>query len=74
MQNLKDIDMALVCMILLYTMPIENVADAVLTFKFKTVLPYHYRETDGLSNVENFKKMINSKNKTIKVVQLNWCK
>ncbi|WP_417213511.1 MBL fold metallo-hydrolase [Bizionia sp.] len=74
MRNLKNIDIALVCMNLPYTMPIEAAADAVLAFQPKTILPYHYRGTDGFSNVESFKKRINDQNKIIEVIQLDWYK
>lgn len=74
MRNLKNIDIALVCMNLPYTMPIEAAADAVLAFQPKTVLPYHYRGKEGFSNVESFKKRINDQNKSIEVIQLNWYK
>jgi L-ascorbate metabolism protein UlaG (beta-lactamase superfamily) len=55
-----------------YTMPVERAADAVLAFKPKTVFPYHYRGKDGLSDVSLFKTLVNSKNKDIEVVQLDW--
>ncbi|MFC5194981.1 MBL fold metallo-hydrolase [Bizionia hallyeonensis] len=74
MRNLKNIDIALVCMNLPYTMPIEAAADAVLAFQPKTVLPYHYRGKEGFSNVESFKKRINDQNKSIEVIQLDWYK
>lgn len=72
MRNLKNIDIAFVCMNLPYTMPVERAADAVLAFKPKTVFPYHYRGKDGLSDVSLFKTLVNSKNKDIEVVQLDW--
>ncbi|TYB76385.1 MBL fold metallo-hydrolase [Bizionia myxarmorum] len=72
MRNLKNIDVALVCMNLPYTMTIESAADAVLEFMPKKILPYHYRGTDGFSDVESFKNVVNSKNKTIEVIQLDW--
>ncbi|MDP5093413.1 MAG: MBL fold metallo-hydrolase [Polaribacter sp.] len=72
MRNLKNIDKAFVCMNLPYTMTIENAADAVLAFKPKEVYPYHYRGTEGLSDVEKFKEIVTKKNKAINVVQLDW--
>lgn len=72
MRHLKNIDIALVCMNLPYTMPITSAASAVLEFKPKKVLPYHYRGTNGLSDVKRFKRLVNAKNSRIKVVQLNW--
>lgn len=72
MRNLKDIDIAFVCMNLPYTMPVEKAAEAVLAFKPKTVYPYHYRGTDGLSDVANFKSLVEAKDPNIVVVQLEW--
>lgn len=72
MRNLKNIDKALVCMNLPYTMPVESAADAVLEFKPKVVIPYHYRGTEGLSDVNLFKKMVNEGNSSIQVKLLDW--
>ncbi|MGJ8592319.1 MAG: MBL fold metallo-hydrolase [Aquaticitalea sp.] len=72
MRNLKDIDIAFVCMNLPYTMTVESAASAVLDFKPKKVYPYHYRGTEGLSDVDNFKRQVNSGNPDIEVVQLDW--
>ena len=72
MRNLKNIDIAFVCMNLPYTMPIDKAAEAVLAFKPKKVYPYHYRGTDGLSDVAKFKSLIDAKDNNIKVVQLDW--
>jgi L-ascorbate metabolism protein UlaG (beta-lactamase superfamily) len=46
MRALKNIDVAFVCMNLPYTMPPDEVADAVLAFHPKVVIPYHYRGSD----------------------------
>ena len=46
MKNLKDIDIAFVCMNLPYTMPPEEAADAVKAFHPKVAVPYHYRNAD----------------------------
>lgn len=72
MRQLKDIDMAFVCMNLPYTMTVESAASAVLDFKPKKVYPYHYRGTDGMSDVDTFKALINKENSDIEVVQLEW--
>ena len=72
MRALKNIDKAFICMNLPYTMTVERAADAVLEFKPKVVYPYHYRGTDGMSDVEKFKKLVTSKNQTIDVRLLNW--
>lgn len=72
MRDLKDIDIAFVCMNLPYTMSVEDAADAVLAFKPKMVFPYHYRGEDGLSDVAKFKELVNKGNPGIQVVQLDW--
>ncbi|WP_026755667.1 MBL fold metallo-hydrolase [Sediminibacter sp. Hel_I_10] len=72
MRNLKDIDIAFVCMNLPYTMPIESAVSAVLEFKPAKVYPYHYRGTEGLSDVDKFKTLVNQGDESIEVVQLNW--
>lgn len=74
MRSLENIDKAFVCMNLPYTMTVDKAADAVLEFKPKTVYPYHYRGTDGLSDVEKFKTLVNQGDDEIDVVQLNWYK
>ena len=72
MRNLKNIDKAFVCMNLPYTMPVESAASAVLDFKPKTVYPYHFRGTEGLSDVEKFKSIVNEGNPDINVELLEW--
>lgn len=72
MRALKNIDKAFVCMNLPYTMAVESAASAVLEFKPKQVYPYHYRGTEGLSDIEKFKTIVNTSNSDIEVVLLNW--
>jgi len=72
MRNLKDIDLAFVCMNLPYTMPVDAAADAVLDFKPKKVYPYHYRGKEGFSDVAKFKNMVTTNNPNIKVEVLKW--
>ena len=55
-----------------YTMTVEKAAEAVLEFKPKTVYPYHYRGTEGLSDVSKFKSLVEAGNPEIKVTQLDW--
>jgi len=74
MRNLKDIDVAFVCMNLPYTMTVESAASAVLDFKPKKVYPYHYRGTEGLSDVDKFESIVTNGNPDIEVVQLDWYK
>lgn len=72
MRALTNIDAAFVCMNLPYTMTVTSAADAVLEFKPKTIYPYHYRGTEGLSDVEKFKSLVEKSNPKIEVVQLDW--
>jgi len=72
MRKLMDIDVAFVCMNLPYTMDINQAASAVLEFKPKIVIPYHYRGQDGFSDVNAFKKLVNDGNKDIEVRLLKW--
>ena len=46
MKQLRDIDVAFVCMNLPYTMTPEEAAGCVNVFKPKVVYPYHYGESD----------------------------
>ncbi|MBT8245182.1 MAG: MBL fold metallo-hydrolase [Winogradskyella sp.] len=72
MRNLKNIDIAFVCMNLPYTMTVESAASAVLDFKPKKVYPYHYRGKGMMGDVYAFKNKVNTKNPDIDVVLLNW--
>ncbi|GAA4277484.1 MBL fold metallo-hydrolase [Aquimarina mytili] len=72
MRALKYIDKAFICMNLPYTMTVESAADAVLEFKPVQVYPYHYRGTEGLSDVQKFKEIVSKENPNIEVVQLDW--
>jgi L-ascorbate metabolism protein UlaG (beta-lactamase superfamily) len=72
MRALQNIDIAFVCMNLPYTMDINHAASAVLEFQPKIVYPFHYRGKDGFSDIEAFKKLVNSKNKAIDVRLRNW--
>lgn len=72
MRSLKDIDIAFVCMNLPYTMDVKEAADAVLAFQPKVVYPYHYRGQGGLSDVNQFKSLVDAGNKKIEVRLRNW--
>jgi L-ascorbate metabolism protein UlaG (beta-lactamase superfamily) len=67
MKALKNIDVAFVPMNLPYTMPPEEAAACVKTFRPKVVYPYHYRGSD-LKVFENALK----DEKGIEVRSLNW--
>ena len=56
MRELKNIDIAFVCMNLPYTMNIDQAASAVLDFKPKVVYPYHYRGNPDMSDTSAFKR------------------
>lgn len=72
MRNLKNIDIAFVCMNLPYTMPVDAAANAVLDFKPKKVYPYHYRGKNGMSDVNQFKDIVTTNNPNIEVEILDW--
>ena len=74
MRMLRNIDVVFLCMNLPFTMDINQASSAVLEFKPKVVYPYHYRGTDGLSDIESFKSIVKSKNDAIKVNLLDWYK
>lgn len=72
MRELKDIDMAFVCMNLPYTMTVESAAEAVLAFRPAAVYPYHYRGNPKVSDVKRFAELVHAGNHDIRVVQLDW--
>ena len=72
MRALTDIDVAFVCMNLPYTMDVDQAADAVADFKPAIVYPYHYRGTEGLSDVDKFKSLVNSAAPGVDVRLRNW--
>jgi len=71
MRMLEDIDYAFICMNLPYTMTEAQAASAVLEFKPKEVIPYHYRGKNGFSDIDKFKKMV-EKDGDIQVNTLSW--
>lgn len=70
--NLKNIDIAFVCMNMPYTMDCPTAARAVITFKPKIVYPYHYRGEHMMSDTEQFKDIVRSTDSTIEVRLRNW--
>lgn len=72
MRALKDIDLALVCMNLPYTMTVERAADAVLEFQPRQVVPYHFRGNPEVSDVGQFQALVQAGNPEIEVVRLDW--
>ena len=71
MRALENIDVAFVCMNLPYTMDVAAAADAVLEFQPTVVYPYHYRGTDGMSDLGAFRSLV-AKNPDIDVRVLAW--
>lgn len=67
MRTLKNIDYAFVCMNLPYTMTPEQAASAVLEFKPKLAIPYHYRGSD----INKFKELL-GKDTSIEVRFMKW--
>jgi len=78
MRNLKNIDVAFLCMNLPYTMTIEQAVSATLQFAPKEVYPFHYRgkQDDKViySDVEKYKELVNTKNPLIQVRLFDWYK
>jgi L-ascorbate metabolism protein UlaG (beta-lactamase superfamily) len=72
MRALKNIDMAFVCMNLPYTMTVDQAASGVLAFHPKIVYPYHYRGTEGLSDVSRFNELVKAGDPEIMVIQKDW--
>lgn len=72
LRRMQDIDIAFVPMNLPYTMGVDEAASAVLEFKPKVVYPYHYREPNGLADVNRFKQLVNAGDPEIEVVLGAW--
>lgn len=72
MRALENIDVAFVCMNLPYTMDVDQAASAVSEFRPTIVYPYHYRGTDGLSDVEKFKTLVQGQAPNVDVRLRNW--
>jgi len=68
MRNLRDIDVAFICMNLPYTMDIYQASSAVLEFKPTIIYPFHYRGAD----VDAFKKIVNDGDKSIDIRLRDW--
>lgn len=72
MRALRDIDIALVCMNMPYTMSVEQAASAVLEFRPKVVYPYHYRGKDGPSDLALFQELVHAVDPGIQVRLEDW--
>ncbi len=72
MRNLKNIDIAFVCMNQPYTMTINQAADAVKSFEPDIVYPFHYRGQGGLADVNKFKNLVEQGTDNVEVRLRNW--
>jgi L-ascorbate metabolism protein UlaG (beta-lactamase superfamily) len=72
MRALKNIDLAVLCMNLPYTMTPEEAADAVRSFKPKQVMPYHYKG-DPPTDLSKFGQRLAERGVTdIEIHRLDW--
>jgi L-ascorbate metabolism protein UlaG (beta-lactamase superfamily) len=53
-----------------YTMTESSAASAVMEFKPKKVIPYHYRGRPNVSNLDLFEELITDH--SIEVIRLDW--
>lgn len=72
MRQLKNIDVAFVPMNLPYTMDVQQAAEGVLAFKPRVVYPYHFRGAEGMSDVAQFKELVEQKDPAIEVRLRGW--
>jgi L-ascorbate metabolism protein UlaG (beta-lactamase superfamily) len=72
MLALENIDTAVVAMNLPFTMGVEAAAEAVATFSPRVVVPYHYRSSDGLSDLDEFERILSDLNPAVQVERKEW--
>lgn len=73
MRALQEIDLALVCMNLPFTMTAAQAADGVAEFAPKMVIPYHYRgRDDGTQDPEEFAKLLADAGAATEVMLHDW--
>lgn len=73
MRSLQDIDVALVCMNLPFTMTAEQAADSVAEFAPGIVIPYHYRGRDGgTQDPQAFAQMLSDAGAETEVTLHDW--
>jgi L-ascorbate metabolism protein UlaG (beta-lactamase superfamily) len=72
MRSLSNMDFAFLCMNLPYTMTVEQAASAVLVMKPREVTPYHYSGKNGMSDLREFQRLVDEKDKDVKVLLLDW--
>ena len=71
LRQLRNIDLAFLCMNLPYTMTVAEAISATREFKPKVVYPYHYRGQGGMSDLAAFKAGA-EKDRPIEVRLRNW--
>ncbi|MFW6328693.1 MAG: MBL fold metallo-hydrolase, partial [Alkalispirochaetaceae bacterium] len=67
MLSLENIDTAVVAMNLPFTMGVEAAARAVATFAPRRVIPYQYRSPDGVSDLDEFERILARLNPAVQV-------
>ena len=72
MLALENIDTAVVAMNLPFTMGVEAAAEAVATFSPRLVIPYHYRSSDGFSDLDEFERILADLNPAVQVERKDW--
>ncbi|NBF41148.1 MAG: MBL fold metallo-hydrolase [Spirochaetes bacterium] len=72
MLALENIDTAVVAMNLPFTMGVEAAAEAVATFSPRVVVPYHYRSSDGFSDLNQFERILSDLNPAVQVERKEW--
>jgi L-ascorbate metabolism protein UlaG (beta-lactamase superfamily) len=74
MRALRGIDLAFVCMNLPYTMDVDEAASAVLSFHPKVVVPYHYKGSNGFSDIRRFKELVQKGDRNVRVELMDFYK
>jgi L-ascorbate metabolism protein UlaG (beta-lactamase superfamily) len=72
MLALENIDTAVVAMNLPFTMGVEAAAEAVATFSPRVVIPYHYRSSEGFSDLDEFERILSDLNPGVRVERKEW--
>lgn len=73
MRALQNIDLALVCMNLPFTMTAAQAADGVAEFAPKMVIPYHYRgRDDGTQDPQEFARLLTEAGASTEVKLHDW--
>lgn len=70
MRQLRNIDVALLCMNLPYTMTVESASSAIKEFKPRHVLPYHYRGKPQWEDPKKIEGLV--QDPQIQIILLDW--